>query len=173
MSRTVMYAVVMPVAVVSSLASCVLTNGPVTMHFGFRMEGDALVVAYPICPSESVYGAKIVVSVGGAGDGDGFETKWSANGPRSGEVRRGLFVAGSDVSFAKETKPLAGRLPDGFYVGLQLGTPGHPVEGNDDWVDLPALRSAKLADDQYWVYRNKPMTRAQINAQRSCPTKTG
>ncbi|MFE7261805.1 hypothetical protein ACFU9B_06990 [Streptomyces sp. NPDC057592] len=66
-------AAVLPSMAVGSLSSCVLTNGPVPMKSGFRMEGDGIVVAHPVCAPESVSGAGIPVGVGGAGRGDGFK----------------------------------------------------------------------------------------------------
>ncbi|WP_393058164.1 hypothetical protein [Streptomyces sp. LN549] len=143
------------------------------MHFGFRMEGNDILVAYPICPSEAVFGAQIVVSVDGPGRGDGFETRWRATGPRSDAVRRGVFVVGSGRSFETETKPLTKRLPKAFYVDAILGTRGHEVKGDEGSVDVDKLKSVKLGADEYRTSRGKTMTRAQINAQRTCPTKTG
>lgn len=168
-----MSAVVLPTAAVVSLSSCTVTNGPTPMRFGFRAQGDDIVVAAPLCASESVFGAEIRVGVDGAGDGDGFRTLWQASGPRTEAVRRGVFVVGNTRSFGEERTHVEKPLPGGFYVGLVMGTRDRQTEGDAGWVDVPEMRSAKLGDDEYWTYKQGVMTRAQINAQRTCPTGTG
>lgn len=172
--RSVLATTILVTAAMTTLSSCQLGEAPTPMHFGFRMEGDDIVVAHPICPSESVSAAKIVVSVDGEGDGDGFETLWNADGPRSEAVRRGVFVVGSARSFGTEKKPLTKRLPKGFYVGVTvLDQEGHEKFEDDDWIDVPTTRAAKPADDQYRTHGGKIMTRDQINAQRRCSQKKG
>ncbi|MFF3322716.1 hypothetical protein [Streptomyces sp. NPDC002889] len=164
--RAVLRVAMLPLIVLATVSSCALTNGPVPMDFGYRMEGGHLVVVRPSCPSETVLGATVAVSVEGDGRGDGFESLWSASDPTSGEVRGGLFVVGGAGSFKTERKPLPGKLPDEFYVEAWLDEGGQNTDSGS--VDLTKLRSAKLADDEYMTWSGKVMTRDQINAQRKC-----
>lgn len=97
----------------------------------------------------------------------------AGHGPPIGRCPQGVFVVGSGRSFETETKPLTKRLPKAFYVDAILGTRGHEVKGDEGSVDVDKLKSVKLGADEYRTSRGKTMTRAQINAQRTCPTKTG
>lgn len=153
---------------VTTLSSCVLTNGPEPMSFGFRMEGGKIAVAVPLCPSDAVFGAESYVSVDGEGDGDGFRELWSASGPRSPEVGRGVFFVNSDQSFSTVEKPLSTTPPNRFYVDTREGTEGQVKESGSSFVDLRKLKSAELADDEYMTWSGKVMTRKEINAQRRC-----
>lgn len=134
-----------------------------------------MVISYPRCPSEELVGATFYVSSEAEGQADGvddlFETKWSARRPASAEVRDGVFFIGSARSFTDEEKPLAGRLPDEFYVETHVVVDGHPEHGRDSSVDLAEVRAAQLADDEYVTWEGKVVTRDQIDAQRKCGVK--
>ncbi|MFJ8871305.1 hypothetical protein ACIRD6_36840 [Streptomyces sp. NPDC102473] len=169
LTRRSALALALSVASVAGLSSCALTNEPVPMDFGYRMEGGELVVAAPLCPAENIYGAVIETAVDGEGRNDGFETLWSASGPRSPQVSRGVFVVDSTRSFTTQEKPRSKPLPKLFYVATRTGSAGEVKEAGSGTVDLGQLKSAELADDEFLTYEGKVMTREEINAQRTCP----
>ncbi|WP_406395283.1 hypothetical protein [Streptomyces sp. NBC_00887] len=153
---------------VTTLSSCQLADGPVPMEFGYRMEGGEIAVAAPLCPTGRIHGARIEIGVDGEGRGDGFETLWSASGPRSPEVRLGVFFVDSMSSFDTQEQPRSKPLPKVFYVSTRTGSAGKVTEADSGSVDLSRLKSAKLGDDEFLTYGGKVMTRKEINAQRRC-----
>ncbi|WP_327683709.1 hypothetical protein [Streptomyces sp. NBC_00467] len=153
--------------VVGALTACTL-RAPDPPDFGVRIDGGEVVVAYPICPGESVSGALVSVNVDGDGRGDGFETLWSASGPASPEVRGGVFGVGSERSFRDEEKALVRLLPDSFFVETTVVRDGRTEEGDDGAIDLAKVRGKRLADGQYVTWEGKALTPDQINAQREC-----
>ena len=155
-------------ALVTALAAIAVTAGchtqaPNPPDFGYaRSPEGGLVVAYPICPGDTVSGAEIYA------DDDDFTTLWKAHGARSAEAAQGLFEVGSDAGFAEEEQPLRGALPDGFYVTVFEKADGKEADGRDGWIDLSRLKGARLGKGEFMTYTGKVMTRADVNAQLSC-----
>ncbi|CAL9643157.1 hypothetical protein [Streptomyces sp. Tu 3180] len=149
-------------AVIAVTAGC-HTQAPNPPDFGYaRGPEGGLVIAYPICPGDTVSGAEIYA------DDDDFTTLWKARGPRSAETAQGFFDLGSDADFAKEEQPLRGKLPDGFYVTVFEEADGKEEEGRDGWIDLSRLEGARLGEGEFMTHTGKVMTRTDINAQLSC-----
>lgn len=155
----------------AGLSACTV-QAPDPPDFGVRMGGGEVVVADPMCPSESLAGALVSVSSDGGGRGDGFETLWSVSGPVSAEARSGVFHIRSARSFRAEEMALVGRLPDSFFVETRLVVDGRTEEGDDGAIDLEA-RAAQLAAGEYVTWEGKVLTRDQINAQRKCGPSGG
>ncbi len=158
-------AVVLTVAAFSGLSGCVLTNGPVETPSGFRLDGSDLVVAMPVCRDETITGAEIAIR----GE-SGFQTIWSARGPRTAEARAGVFRVNSPRDFATVTKELSSPLPDRFYLDLVHIRDGEETTRSGH-VDLKKARSAELADGEFVTHKGKVLTQAEINAQLSCNKK--
>ncbi|MFI8963688.1 hypothetical protein ACIGO8_16420 [Streptomyces sp. NPDC053493] len=152
---------------VTVLPSCTV-EAPDPPDFGFRWAGGGLVVAAPLCPSESVDQARVSVPSAADGRGDGFDTLWSAGGPVTDEARGGTFSVGSSTSFRNVEKPLSGALPDEFYVEIRLAEPGRTAEGRDGTVDLTKLKGTRLRDGEFMTWTGKVLTRGQLDAQLRC-----
>ncbi|MDF6021110.1 hypothetical protein [Streptomyces sp. JH34] len=167
--RATLTTVLLPLGAVAGLSSCVLTNAPVAMDFGYRLEGGDILIAVPLCPAETVHGARIETGVDGEGRGDGFETLWSASGPRSPEVSRGVFFVDGVRSFTTQEEPRSKPLPKVFYVSTRTASAGEVEEAGSGSVDLGGLKSVTLGEDEFLTYRGRIMTREEINAQRTCP----
>ncbi|CAM5623654.1 hypothetical protein SCALM49S_06544 [Streptomyces californicus] len=142
-----------------------LLNSPIA-YAGFRMTGGDLVVAMPLCSGETVESAKIAVPSKDEEKG-GFETLWSARGPRTAEARGGIFQGSAQ---RRGTKDLSGALPDEFYVDTRQVRKDRTVNGSG-YVDLAELESVDLADGEFVTHEGKVMTRAEINAQLPCNKK--
>ncbi|CAM5675743.1 hypothetical protein [Streptomyces aurantiogriseus] len=156
-------------ALASALAALVVTAGctrqaPNPPDFGYARgpEGGVL-IAYPLCPGAEVSGAEVQVLLD-----DGFKKLWSARGPRSPDVRGGLFEVGNGAGFTQEERRLSGKLPDGFYVGVSESVGGRETDGRDGWIDLSRLEGARLGEGEYMTHTGKVLTRAAVNAQRRC-----
>lgn len=147
------------------LSSC--QQGPQPSSWGFRLEGGAVTVAAPLCPSETVVGAETYISVDGEGDGDGFTRLWRASDPRSSEAVAGVFFVNTGKSFGTIEKPLSVTQPKKFYVAVRYA--GDAEFSRSGYVDLARVKSAELTDDEFLTYEGKVMTREEINAQRTCP----
>ncbi|MFE1365151.1 hypothetical protein ACFW84_13045 [Streptomyces anulatus] len=154
-------------AVLAGLSGCALVNGPVETFSGFRMDGSELLVAMPLCSGDSLESADVVVD---SDKGDGFETLWSARGPRTAEARDGVFHVNSPHSFTTVTKQLSGALPGEFFVETRQGGKREYMT-ESGYVDLAQLKSVELADDEFVTYKGKVMTQAEINAQLPCNKK--
>ncbi|MCX5400746.1 hypothetical protein [Streptomyces sp. NBC_00102] len=155
------------VAAMAVVTACTIP-GPTPPIAGFRLEGAELMIVMPVCPGAVVREAEAVVRVKGEGRGDGFKTLWKAVRPKVPEARRGVFAVGSARDFASEVMPVAGKLPNAYYVSVRFETAVHGYSGQDGEVDLSRLPSVTLGPDEYMTQRGKVMTRAQIEAQLPC-----
>ncbi|MGW6967479.1 hypothetical protein ACWGET_25920 [Streptomyces zaomyceticus] len=168
--RGLLKASVAAVFAVFVLAGCVVGPAPRQVDFGFRLDGSgSVVVAYPLCAAHEIAGASIYVDVKGKGeDGNGFTTLWSAKGPTTGEVKRGVFAVGAKSGFRQEPRPLKAPLPDGFYVAVTELVAGKEENGQDHWVTPSRLKGRQLAPGEFLTEKGEVMTRDEINAQAHC-----
>jgi len=149
------------------LLSACTYPGPNPAKFGYRKaQGGGIVVAYPLCPGDTVYGAKISVRVNER-DFD-FKTLWQAEEPASKRVEAGTFSVGTGESFHMVKRALKGKPPSGFYVEVVEIRDGKQVDGRDGWIDLKRLTSASLKSDEFMTHEGEVMTRHQIDAQLNC-----
>lgn len=140
-----------------SLSGCFMGD-PTGAVLGFRLDHGVVRVAYPICASGEVLGVELHKYTG-SGEGG---VLWSASGPRSEAVRRGVFTINSPKSFTTTAPAIV--LPQGVYVDVtEKGD-----EGLTGFLDLPKLRAFHPKGPDSYFTADGPMTRAQVNAQMGC-----
>ncbi|MFG3530747.1 hypothetical protein ACGF8B_29040 [Streptomyces sp. NPDC047917] len=131
-----------------------------------------MVIASPLCPMDEVSGAEITIRVK-RGDTSSSEKLWEARGAASEEVKRGVFTVGTSDSFRQEGKPLAGALPEGFYVGVKESSrDGKSNSARGDWIDLSAQSPRPLKAGEYLTSKGKIVSRQWVNDQLGCGKKT-
>jgi hypothetical protein len=127
------------VSAIAVLTGCV--EHPDPPEFGYARHNGQVVIAYPMCSGDAVSAVTLRLSVQGAGDdGTGFKTLWKASAPASATARHGLFTVAGGDSFRTVDHPLAGRLPDAFYVDVKEEVRNGDDGGLSAWVDLSQLR---------------------------------
>jgi hypothetical protein len=152
--------------VVLTLSGCTRTpsNPP---DVGYRQSSSgSVIIAYPMCPGQTVDGAAIVVRV----NRNSFDYKslWKADKPADEEAARGLFTVGEPSSFTTVRQRLTEPLPQKFVITVRVEKDGRPADSVDGLINLKKLSSSDLKTGEYMTYTGKVMNRDQIDAQLKC-----
>ncbi|ALV38583.1 hypothetical protein AS200_15290 [Streptomyces sp. CdTB01] len=137
-------------------------SDPVGPVVGARVEGDAIVVKFPVCPTHVIRRVEVT-------DFDDDTTQnprilWWAADPTTPSAKNGVVRLWSGEGFEHHaTPPARSAIPRTLDVGY-LDPSG---DGRDGVFDLHTLSSARLKPGQYWT-DDGPKTAAQIDAQLGC-----
>ncbi|MFJ5843250.1 hypothetical protein ACIQGO_42155 [Streptomyces shenzhenensis] len=137
-------------------------SDPVGPVVGARVEGDAIVVKFPVCPTDVI--RRVEVTDFDDDTAQNPRVLWWAADPATPSARNGAVRLWSGEGFEHHASPPArSAIPRTLDVGY-LDSSG---AGWDGVFDLRTLSAAELKPGQYWT-DDGPKTAAQIDAQLGC-----
>lgn len=137
-------------------------SDPVPPVLGARVEGQTIVVKFPVCPSDVI--RRVEVTDFDDDTSAHPQVLWWASNPTTASARKGVVRLWSGDGFEHHApEPPSPPSPHNLVVGY-LDPSG---DGRDGVFTLRTISAAKLKAGQYWT-DDGPKTAAQIDAQLKC-----
>ncbi|MEU3984046.1 hypothetical protein AB0F77_28865 [Streptomyces sp. NPDC026672] len=137
-------------------------SDPVLPAVGARVEGETIVVKFPVCPTDVIRRVEVT-------DFDDDKTAhphvlWWASDPTTPSAKNGVVTLWSGDGFERHApQPAQSAIPRDLVVGY-LDPSGGELDGV---FTLRTVSAAKLKPGQYWT-PDGSRTAAQIDAQLNC-----
>ena len=137
-------------------------SDPVPPALGARVEGKAIVVKFPACPTDVI--RRVEVTDFHDDKTANPQVVWWASNPTTAAAKSGVVKLWSGDGFEHHApKPAQPSIPRDLVVGY-LDPSG---DGLDGVFTLRTVSAAKLKPGQYWT-RDGARTATQIDAQLHC-----
>ncbi|MGW0582116.1 hypothetical protein ACWD25_40715 [Streptomyces sp. NPDC002920] len=161
--RAVPWALVTTITLLGTSGCALLPSDPEPPPVGARMEGDTLVIKFPMCPKDEIQRVEVY-----DWDDDADDTPrvvWWASDPTSATVREhGVFPLWTGKGFTHHApRPQASAIPSN--IGVDYTSPTGP--GLDAVFTVHEIKTATLKPDEYWTW-DGPLTAAQIDDRFGC-----
>ncbi|WP_416984598.1 hypothetical protein [Streptomyces sp. T028] len=139
-----------------------LPSHPIPPSLGARLEGDTIVVKFPVCPTDEIRRVEVY-----DWDDDKADTPrvvWWASDPTSATVREGVVSLWTGEGFAKHSpRPAESSIPP--HIGVAYEDP--TGDGRDGLFTVRTIKQASLNPGDYWT-DDGPMTADEIDGQLEC-----
>ncbi|MEU1184053.1 hypothetical protein ABZ464_41840 [Streptomyces sp. NPDC005820] len=139
-----------------------LPSHPIPPSLGARLEGDTIVVKFPVCPTDEIHRVEVY-----DWDDDEHDTPrivWWATDPTTPSARAGLATLWTGEGFAHAAaRPAASAIPP--HIGVAYEDP--TGDGRDGVFTVRTIEKAELKPGQYWTH-DGPLTADEIDGQLKC-----
>lgn len=137
-------------------------SDPVPPVLGARVEGKAIFVKFPVCPTDVI--RRVEVTDFDDDTSANPHVVWWASNPTTPSAKKGVARLWSGEGFEHHApEPAQSAIPHNLVVGYSDPS----GDGRDGVFTLRTISAAKLKAGQYWT-DDGPKTAAQIDAQLKC-----